>query len=390
MTALHGPCSLDVAAQVDPILRRAIYWGPSSGAADSRISRIAANTLSVSIGAGFTETVRFYASGIDIGFFGFAMGQSIGSPDTFLHRGLSGGVECDSSGGLGAYGFFMAAQFGSFQKYADSAPQAVLYKAQDAYDIATGANRTGADVRVAAGIGQWVVTVVNFAALAGKTLTYIENGVTVVLTEGVNWTAATSNAATATSLRAAMVASGSMVADANTLGAGIIGASGVESTWSLSITSNDAVNLTVSQPTGNGTVRLGLANDGTTFLALTSTSGLFTVPAIGPVFVSAQAASPVTVANADSGKEFTNEGAAGLITFNLPTAVANLVYDFIVQDADGIKIVASGGDTIRLAANVSAAAGNAQSTTIGSTVRLVAINATEWIATSIVGTWTVT
>lgn len=273
MTMLHGPASLDVCAQVDPILRRAIYWGPApSGAADSRISRIAAGTLSISIGAGFTETVRFYGSGIDIGFNGYAMGQTIGSPDTYLHRGLSGGVEVDSSGGLGAYGFLMAAQFGSFQKYADSAPQAVLYKAQDAYDISTGANRTGADVRLAAGIGQWVVTVVDWTMLAGATLTYIENGTTVVLTEGVDWTAATSNAATATSLRAAMVASGSMVADANSLGAGIIGASGVESTWSLSITSSDLVNLTVSQPTGNGTVRVGLKNDGTTILAISPSS----------------------------------------------------------------------------------------------------------------------
>ena len=36
------------------------------------------------------------------------------------------------------------------------------------------------------------------------------------------------------------------------------------------------------------------------------------------------------------------------------------------------------------------AAGKIESTTIGSSVTLLAINNTEWIATSVVGTWTVT
>lgn len=255
MTMLHGPSPVDVDVQVDPVVRRAVKWGPApSGAADSSISRVAASTLSIGIGAGLTETVRFYASGIDIGFNGYAMGQTIGSPDTYVHRGLSGGVEIDDSGGVGSYGLFMARYIGSFQKYADSLPVSVLYKSQDAYDSATGANRNGADTVLSAGIGQWVVTVANFAALAGKTVTYVANGVTTVLTEGVDWTAATSNAATATSIRAALVASGSVIAAANVLGAGVIGAVGTETVYTLTITSNDAVNLPVTHPGTNGSV----------------------------------------------------------------------------------------------------------------------------------------
>jgi hypothetical protein len=84
---------------------------------------------------------------------------------------------------------------------------------------------------------------------------------------------------------------------------------------------------------------------------------------------------------------FTNEGASAGVTFTLPTAVANLSYTFVVQDADGVTITAASGDTIRFAGTVTAAAGSIASTTIGSTITLVAINATEWIAISVVGTW---
>jgi hypothetical protein len=108
------------------------------------------------------------------------------------------------------------------------------------------------------------------------------------------------------------------------------------------------------------------------------------------VFVSPKASTPVTVLATDSRTVFTNEGASAEIVFNLPTAVAGLEYTFIVQDADGIQINASTGDTIRIANSVSATAGLIESATIGNSVRIVAINATQWIATSVVGTWTVT
>lgn len=91
----------------------------------------------------------------------------------------------------------------------------------------------------------------------------------------------------------------------------------------------------------------------------------------------------------DSGTTYSNEGAAALDAFNLPTAVAGLEFEYIVQDADGIQVNAAAGDTIRLVASVSAAAGFIKSTVIGSVVRLKAINATEWIGTLITGTWTV-
>jgi hypothetical protein len=106
--------------------------------------------------------------------------------------------------------------------------------------------------------------------------------------------------------------------------------------------------------------------------------------------VNAEAATPVNLTANDSGKLYTNEGATAEIVFNLPTAAADLEYTFVVQDADGIQINADTGDTIRIAASVSASAGLIETTTIGNTVKLKAINATEWVALFYVGTWTVT
>ncbi len=97
-----------------------------------------------------------------------------------------------------------------------------------------------------------------------------------------------------------------------------------------------------------------------------------------------------SLASTDSSENWiSNEGAGSLATFNLPSADASLFFSFIVEDSDGIKIVANSGDTINIGGSVSAAAGYAQSTLVGSTLTLIAVNATEWIATSALGTWSV-
>jgi hypothetical protein len=137
--------------------------------------------------------------------------------------------------------------------------------------------------------------------------------------------------------------------------------------------------VSLSPVVGGGSVHCTVYFDGTNWVA----------DAGGAVSVTADA-SGATLAATDSGKTFTNEGASGLAVFNLPTAAASLIYSFIVENANGIKAVANTGDTIRIATAVSASAGNAQSTTIGSTLTLVSINATEWMATSTLGTWSVT
>ena len=102
----------------------------------------------------------------------------------------------------------------------------------------------------------------------------------------------------------------------------------------------------------------------------------------------AVAAGPNILTAIESRTVLTNEGATAKNYHTLPTAAAGMEFTFIVQDADGIRVVANTGDTIRVAATVSGAAGYTESTTIGDAITLVSINATEWIAISYVGTWT--
>lgn len=114
-------------------------------------------------------------------------------------------------------------------------------------------------------------------------------------------------------------------------------------------------------------------------------------PILQAVLVEANTAgsgSPNVIAANESSTIFINEGATAKNYHTLPTAVAGYVLTFCCQDADGIRVTASGGDTIRVIDKVTAAAGYIESTTIGSTVTLISINATEWFATSINGVWT--
>jgi len=97
-----------------------------------------------------------------------------------------------------------------------------------------------------------------------------------------------------------------------------------------------------------------------------------------------------TLTDAESNTVYTNEGAGGDITLTLPTAVAGIQYTFIVQENNKLEVEAASGDTIRIATEESAAAGTIDSDLVGSTVTLVCINATEWVAVAMLGTWTVT
>lgn len=100
-------------------------------------------------------------------------------------------------------------------------------------------------------------------------------------------------------------------------------------------------------------------------------------------------ASPNAIGFDESQTLFTNEGATALNYHTLPTAVAGLTYTFYVADSDGIRIVANTGDNISVAGTTSTSGGYAESTTIGNSVTLTAINATTWAATSVIGSWTI-
>jgi hypothetical protein len=91
---------------------------------------------------------------------------------------------------------------------------------------------------------------------------------------------------------------------------------------------------------------------------------------------------------AESGEVYTNEGDTDGSLISLPTAVAGLRFGFYVQAAYVLQIAANTGDTIRLGTQVTAAGGSITSDVVGSYVQLLAVNATEWVATAILGEWT--
>lgn len=107
-----------------------------------------------------------------------------------------------------------------------------------------------------------------------------------------------------------------------------------------------------------------------------------------PISVQAVTASPKAVGDAERGRLYTNEGASGAITFNLPAASGGRHYYFYVQSANNMVITAAAGDTIRIAGSVSSSGGTATNGTVGSFIHLVEINATEWVAMGTpAGTW---
>lgn len=98
---------------------------------------------------------------------------------------------------------------------------------------------------------------------------------------------------------------------------------------------------------------------------------------------------PNVLLASESGKVITNAGVTAQAYNTLPSAAAGLTFTFTVVDADGIRVTAAAGDDIRVGETASATAGFIQNLTIGSSITLTATNATNWVATSVVGTWTV-
>lgn len=101
-------------------------------------------------------------------------------------------------------------------------------------------------------------------------------------------------------------------------------------------------------------------------------------------------ASPNVLIADESGKTITNEGVTEENFNTLPAAEDGLEFTFYCHDTDGIRATAASGDTIRIAAGVSAGAGFVRSIVIGDSVTLRAINATEWVAVALGGNnWTI-
>lgn len=96
----------------------------------------------------------------------------------------------------------------------------------------------------------------------------------------------------------------------------------------------------------------------------------------------------MTVNPGDSFKVLTNIGNAGTLTATLPAAQAGLTYTFYNENNNDFVIDAQAGDVIRVGSTVTAAGGSITATNEGDSVTLVAIGEDEWVAISVIGTWT--
>jgi concanavalin A-like lectin/glucanase superfamily protein len=100
--------------------------------------------------------------------------------------------------------------------------------------------------------------------------------------------------------------------------------------------------------------------------------------------------STLNLTNSDVGSLITNTFASGDPSSrqaNLPVIESGLHYIFVNNSEDNMKINAPSGVTIRIDGTVSNSGGCIASTAIGDMVRLAAINDTEWVAISVIGTW---
>lgn len=135
----------------------------------------------------------------------------------------------------------------------DVAPGAASAHGGNAYPQAA-TNNDGADLYLSGGIGRRFFTIVNFALLSGTVVHVNENGVLNVLTEGAEWTAATSNAATAASLAAAI----ELVADVDATVVGdVIYLTPALTTRSLAITTDDGGTGMTATSGSDGSIIVG-------------------------------------------------------------------------------------------------------------------------------------
>jgi len=119
-----------------------------------------------------------------------------------------------------------------------------------------------------------------------------------------------------------------------------------------------------------------------------TTTGWVAVDAVGQTLTVEAVTTSKSPTSDESGEVYTNEGDTDGAVVALPTAAANLTYGFYIKAAYVLQISANTGDTIRLGTQVTSAGGSITSDVVGSYVQLLAINATEWVATSIIGEWT--
>jgi hypothetical protein len=115
-----------------------------------------------------------------------------------------------------------------------------------------------------------------------------------------------------------------------------------------------------------------------------------TLNGMGLRTVEAKTANYTVVAGTDNGKTFTNEGAAGAITFALPAATVGQWYRFIAKAAQELRVDPNGTETIALPSSGAQQAAGAYLTfnADGEGIVIVCVKAGVWDIESYIGTVT--
>lgn len=105
------------------------------------------------------------------------------------------------------------------------------------------------------------------------------------------------------------------------------------------------------------------------------------------------AGNATVLTESQSGAVILNTGATAETYQTLPTLTAasqlGVVYTLVIDDSDGARFTAGSGDTITLSSVVGASAGNVRSTTVGSSITLVAVSTSQWLGIAATGVWQV-
>lgn len=149
---------------------------------------------------------------------------------------------------------------------------------------------------------------------------------------------------------------------------------------------NSAVSNAKQADMADSTIKGRAAGAGTGAPTDLTAAQVLAILGIGSSVVEAHT-SDDTLTAAETGSMHTNEGAGGLVQLTLPSAAAGLRFQFYIDAAQTMRIIPAAGDSVRVLANVGTT--NSNAATVGHAIEFKAINATEWVATSFTGTWTV-
>ena len=94
-----------------------------------------------------------------------------------------------------------------------------------------------------------------------------------------------------------------------------------------------------------------------------------------------------TLTSSDEQQIFSNQNAISEVGFNLPPAASGIELSFVVENMNGLKVFATSNDQIYAGIIVGVSGGFINSSGVGSSITLLAINESSWYTMSQEGIW---